>query len=385
MSTYRIWIRFAASALLVSWLATPALAQHGGGHAGGGGGGVGGGGGMGGHSGGGAGRSAESASAGQATANPSGNRAAPPRGASSPRAATPATPGTAPAKNTWTSAYKPAAGMHLVPGTPTYRWQDPPSNNAAVGPVSGRGISSPRTFSTAAGTGLGGVHQYFVPGRYPINGGCGRGGCIGYNPYYPIGYGGYGIGYGFGYGFGLGYGVGYGFGFGCNMFSLWDFGCGSELGFGYGYSGAYGYGYGNGLGYYDSGLGYGDSPTNTSSGGYGPYATLDAKTNQPGTLPNPANETTLVLKDGTIYTVSDYWMAAGKLHYVTAENGENTIDIDQVDLQRTAERNSERGVTFTLRTQDAAQSAPSPAADPTPAPAQEPSQAPQPSAEPPRP
>jgi hypothetical protein len=142
------------------------------------------------------------------------------------------------------------------------------------------------------------------------------------------------------------------------------------------------------LGYYDGGIGDGDSSantTNSSSGGYGPYATLDAKTNQPGTLPDPATETTLVLKDGTIYTVSDYWMSAGKLHYVTAENGENTIDIDQLDLQHTAERNSDRGVNFTLRTQDAAQSTPAPAAAPALSPAQEPSPAPQPPAESPRP
>jgi hypothetical protein len=158
---------------------------------------------------------------------------------------------------------------------------------------------------------------------------------------------------------------------------MWGLGWGAGLGFGYGYG--YGYGYGNGLGYYDSGSGYGDSSASTSSSAdYGPYATLDAKTNQPGTLPNPANETTLVLKDGTIYTVTDYWMADGKLHYVTAENGENTIDIDQLDLQHTAERNSERGVTFTLRAQDATQPAQAPAAAPEPAPAppEAPSQAP---------
>ena len=131
------------------------------------------------------------------------------------------------------------------------------------------------------------------------------------------------------------------------------------------------------MGYYDNGLGSGSVSTSTSSSGeYGPYATLDAKTNQAGTLPNPALETTLVLKDGTTYTVTDYWMAGGKLHFVTADNGENTIEIDAVDLQHTAEQNSKRGVTFTLRTQDAAQPAQAPAAEAVPAPGQAPSQAP---------
>jgi len=78
--------------------------------------------------------------------------------------------------------------------------------------------------------------------------------------------------------------------------------------------------------------------------------------------------------------VTNYWMADGKLHYVTAENGENSIDIDQVDLQNTAEQNSKRGVTFTLRAQDVAQPAAQPAQAPVPA------QAPtQPTAEAPRP
>ena len=109
-------------------------------------------------------------------------------------------------------------------------------------------------------------------------------------------------------------------------FSPWGFGWGSGFGLGYGFGSGFGYG----LGYYGNGLGYGDSYPNTSSSGdYGPYATLDAKTKQPGTLPNPSAETTLVLKDGTVYTMTDYWMADGKLHYVTAENGENTIAITQ--------------------------------------------------------
>ena len=237
-----------------------------------------------------------------------------------------------------------------------------------------RGAVSPATnrqyFSAATGTSVGTVHSFAVPGRYPIYGGGG---------YFPYGYGGYGFG-GFGYG-------GYGFGYGFYPYSLWNLGWGSGFGFGYGMGYGFGYGYGSGfgygpgfgLGYYDNGLGYGSSSANTqSSGDYGPFATLDAKTNQPGALPDPAQESTLVLKDGTSYTVTDYWMADGKLHFVTAENGESIVDIEQVDLQGTVEQNSKRGVTFTLRNQDAAQPAQAPAGAPPSAPAQAPASAPQP-------
>lgn len=375
MTAFRFLIRFSASALLVFWLTTPALAQHGGGgHAGGGGMSGGGMSGGGGRSSGGAAPAAASRPSGHAAAPPASNRPAP-RAASAPKGAAPAI--TNSAKNTSTSGYTPAAGMHLVPGTPTYRWQDPPSGASQAGSTHGvvSTAANHEYFSSATGTSIGTVHSLTVPGRYPITTGCGRGGCGGYggyNPYYPLGYG---------YGYGYGYGLGYGFGYGLYPFSPWGFSFGYGLGFGYGYGSGYGYGYGNAygydLGYSDNGLGSGSSSASASSSGeYGPYATLDAKTNQPGTLPNPANETTLVLKDGTTYLVTDYWMAGGKLHFVTADNGESTIEIDALDLQHTAEQNSKRGVTFTLRTQDPAQPGQAPGAEAVPASAQAPSQAP---------
>jgi alkyl sulfatase BDS1-like metallo-beta-lactamase superfamily hydrolase len=37
------------------------------------------------------------------------------------------------------------------------------------------------------------------------------------------------------------------------------------------------------------------------------------------------------------------------LHYVTSYGGENSIDANQLDLQRTVNENALRGVTFTLR------------------------------------
>ena len=64
---------------------------------------------------------------------------------------------------------------------------------------------------------------------------------------------------------------------------------------------------------------------------------------------NPQPYAVLILRDGSSYAVSDYWLAAGKLHYVTSYGGENSIDANQLDLQRTVNENALRGVTFTLR------------------------------------
>jgi len=57
----------------------------------------------------------------------------------------------------------------------------------------------------------------------------------------------------------------------------------------------------------------------------------------------------LYLKDGTTFAASDYWVADGKLHYFVNYSGESTVDMDQLDVQRTVDENSKRGVQFTLK------------------------------------
>jgi len=102
---------------------------------------------------------------------------------------------------------------------------------------------------------------------------------------------------------------------------------------------------------------------------------LDAQVDgSPNTNPDTGNvaastPTVLIyLKDGTMYTASDYWLVDGKLHYMTSYSTESLVDMDEVDLQRTVDENSKRGVTFTLKP------APNgPAAAPQSAPAQRPS------------
>jgi hypothetical protein len=59
------------------------------------------------------------------------------------------------------------------------------------------------------------------------------------------------------------------------------------------------------------------------------------------------------LKDGSSFAVSNYWLAGGKLHYVTSYGGDNSVDEAQVDLQRTVNENAARGVDFSLRPQPA--------------------------------
>lgn len=65
---------------------------------------------------------------------------------------------------------------------------------------------------------------------------------------------------------------------------------------------------------------------------------------------NPDEQiTTLVLKDGIAFDVTDYWVEDGKLGYVTTYQRENAIDLDRLDLEQTVKINSKRGIPFVLR------------------------------------
>jgi hypothetical protein len=175
--------------------------------------------------------------------------------------------------------------------------------------------------------------------------------------FYPIsfypGFGYFGPGFGF-----LGYGGGFAFGFGCDP--LWNFGCGA---FGPGY----GYGYGGGYGNYNPVTEsiQADSSSDTSSADYGGPSvwrnppTNDSSPRDGDTSSSSASQssssaagnsyTVIYLQDGTSFAVTDYWVADGKLHYVTSYGGENAVDLKQFDIERTTEENATRGVTVTLR------------------------------------
>lgn len=54
------------------------------------------------------------------------------------------------------------------------------------------------------------------------------------------------------------------------------------------------------------------------------------------------------LKGGYSYGLLDYWVADGQFHYRTTYGGENSVPLDQIDLQRTTEDNSQRGIALNL-------------------------------------
>jgi hypothetical protein len=62
----------------------------------------------------------------------------------------------------------------------------------------------------------------------------------------------------------------------------------------------------------------------------------------------------LVLKDGTVYNVTDYWLVNGQLHFTTVDASnlkveEHTIDFGELDLQKTIAGDEQRGFRFVLR------------------------------------
>ena len=55
----------------------------------------------------------------------------------------------------------------------------------------------------------------------------------------------------------------------------------------------------------------------------------------------------LYMKNGGVSPTIFYWMASGKLHYVTDNGLVMSVDADQLDLQRTIDENAKRGIKFT--------------------------------------
>jgi hypothetical protein len=160
------------------------------------------------------------------------------------------------------------------------------------------------------------------------------------------GFGGFGVGGaffgGFG-GFGLGlWGLGFGWGPTCGPYWGWGFGCEALPYYDYGY-----YNYG-----------YSEPPP---AGGLQAEPVPPTQENAPSTYQYPPPdtsqnnisaeqfETVLYLKDGTVYALTNYWLADGKLVYETNYGGQNSISLDQIDLQKTVNVNASRGVNFTLR------------------------------------
>jgi len=62
----------------------------------------------------------------------------------------------------------------------------------------------------------------------------------------------------------------------------------------------------------------------------------------------------LYLKDGSVFSVADYWFVNNEVHFTVPEGapgkpGEQVIPIEELDLQRTIDVNTKRGFRFVMR------------------------------------
>jgi hypothetical protein len=157
-------------------------------------------------------------------------------------------------------------------------------------------------------------------------------------------------------GFGLGFGLwpGWGFGWpGLGFWNWWDPFYWDSLSWGWPGYGYYGYpaGYPSGNYQYDDGSSYSpppDSYSNTDSSSVS-AAPVPQDAPQTNAAANGAVPVLLFLKDDSVYSVRDYWVTEGQLHYVLLNGREGVFDADQLDLQRTVDENAKSGVQFSLK------------------------------------
>jgi hypothetical protein len=231
--------------------------------------------------------------------------------------------------------------------------------------ASGRSFSG---ISTGSPNGFAGVNGFRGDSIGGFRGGFGRGGR------FRGGFGCFGCGFGFG---GFGFGPFFDFGWGWPGFYGYDpFWYGSYSGFGYPYDPGSGY---SGYSVTNSDPDYSSSNQNFV-GGYSFSANNNLAVAAPGTMMNdyssasndndnlqPALQgsgdanpvggsvagsapTALIyLKNGTTYSVTDYWLQGGQLHYTVNYGAASTLKMKEVDLQRTVDENARRGIGFSLR------------------------------------
>jgi len=100
-------------------------------------------------------------------------------------------------------------------------------------------------------------------------------------------------------------------------------------------------------------LGRGGAPGPNTWWGW-PVSNVYASSNHNPNTENVAESAPIVLlylKDGTTIDATDYWFADGGLHYRRSDGSESTLDINNLDLQRTVDENAKRGVPITLKPQ----------------------------------
>jgi len=72
-----------------------------------------------------------------------------------------------------------------------------------------------------------------------------------------------------------------------------------------------------------------------------------AKDERPSTL--------LVLLEGSMYGLTDYWLEDNRLHYVTTYGAENSVPIESIDFEKTFQVNKEHSIEFAPRLRTPAQ------------------------------
>jgi hypothetical protein len=181
-------------------------------------------------------------------------------------------------------------------------------------------------------------------------------------------------------GFGFGFG-GWGFGWPWFGFGFWDpfwydpwWGVGPAYGYG-----SYGYPNSNVYGYPDSGYYAPDDNSNPppeqdyEGSPDGNWVTPNGPS--PSSAPNSGTLTVPVLiylKSGGVYTVRDYWIVDGELHFILMNGVQNSVNLEQVDLPRTNTENAKSGVKFIYKSEPSI-TAPAPGGNGMPQGASEPS------------
>jgi hypothetical protein len=161
--------------------------------------------------------------------------------------------------------------------------------------------------------------------------------------------------------FGFG-GLGWGLGF-CSPFDgfygddLWSsgFGCASEDFF---YDPNFGYGFsGDGGGDGEELQGNPDLSASDSQelGDFRPDVILENDPAPPADkvvhhrLSPHEPDTILQLKNGSMYGLRDYWLADGRLNYLTNYGGQNAVSLAEIDFEKTNQLNAERGGRFSIQ------------------------------------
>jgi hypothetical protein len=82
---------------------------------------------------------------------------------------------------------------------------------------------------------------------------------------------------------------------------------------------------------------------------FSPPPSGQAATQQPPSAPSPPSTLTLYLADGKTIEAKDWWVAEGRLQYITDSGQTGAVDVLQLDLERTIKENQKRGLEFRLK------------------------------------